>query len=178
MDQPVKLSFRKLGKKPDNLAYWPGSHIPIEPKLSLKLNPSTNKYHLFAKDVIGFNSDDNGDDNYNYFIATLDKKRQNSLVCKPSRLFRMMPNYEFKDLLIDQKQESEPQTRLTKKEQLDELKEKFGSRKTQRDLGMLFDSCCCYNIFIWFSLQPASENMRFSLVRMMSTVCRLSSRVK
>lgn len=137
----VKLDFPNNDKDGNNspskvLAYWPASHVPVNPKFSFDKTTNKRNPTIVAQDHIQFKSDEElfSDDNYNYFIGSLseDGKR---MKCQTSKLYRMMPCYDFKDHEDSLKKGD---STLTKKEQLDEMKEKFGSRRSQRDLCKFF----------------------------------------
>lgn len=131
----VKLNFITAidTSKPENcenFVYWPASQPPPNPEF--KFEKFQNRTKLLAKDTILFESfNDNTNDDFNYFAATIDPNNSGRLVCKPAKLYRMLPNYVN---LLDAENADES-IRLTKREQMDELKGKFGSKKTQRDLG-------------------------------------------
>ena len=137
----VKLKFidpEKSHKKNRNetLLYWPASNIPTDAKFTVEVSPKTSKTTITAESSVNFSSSETCDGDVNYFIATRDPSGK--LVCHHTQMFRMFPDYGFKD--VAQKEDSDDANRLSRREQLDELKEKFGSRKSQRDLG-LFISC-------------------------------------
>lgn len=121
--------FKSEKSDKELLAYWPASNIPIVPKIAIFNNVSTKKLNIVAESYIHFASDQSYNDEFNYFIATKDD--DNRLVCVEADVHRMLPDYTFKDVEVEQ----EETVRLTKKEQFDELKEKFGSKRSQRDLG-------------------------------------------
>ncbi|XP_046916566.2 uncharacterized protein LOC124497025 isoform X1 [Dermatophagoides farinae] len=115
----------------ENLVYWPGSQPPPNPEFTFEKFQDQTK--LLAKDTISFESfNDPSNDDFNYFVATIDPNNPGRLTCKPAKLYRMLPNYGFKDL--HDAQNDDESVRLTKREQMDELKGKFGSKKSLRDL--------------------------------------------
>ncbi|OTF75452.1 DNA-directed RNA polymerase I subunit RPA49-like protein, partial [Euroglyphus maynei] len=117
----------------ENFVYWPASQPPPDPEF--KFEKFQNQTKLLAKDTISFESfNDKTNDDFNYFAATIDPNNSGRLICRPAKLYRMLPNYEFKDLQDAQNADDE-NVRLTKREQMDELKRKFGSKKSQRDLA-------------------------------------------
>lgn len=136
----VKLKFSTDSEKQkddtETLLYWPASRVPTDAKFNIETVPKTKKSIITAESTaISFSSKESDDDdgNYNYYIATRDS--HGKLVCRPAQMYRMFPNYAFKDE-ANQVNDDEA-IRLTKREQMDELKEKFGSRKSQRDLGLV-----------------------------------------
>ena len=141
----VKLKFIDFEKKSNNynkietLLHWPASNIPSEAKFSLETSPKTNKTVINAESVVNFsscNTINENDDGVNYFIASLNHVNRR-LICYPSQVFQMFPNHDYQDSGSPSSLKSNlnESSHLTKKEQLDELKLKFGSKKSQRDLG-------------------------------------------
>ncbi|UXI14298.1 DNA-directed RNA polymerase I subunit RPA49-like [Sarcoptes scabiei] len=118
----------------NNLVYWPATSSPKDPKFSFKEINGRSK--LVADDiVIQFESfSDESENDFDYYIAYLDS---NKLQCQQTKLYRMLPNYSFKNLADEQEKNRDGSSskRLSKREQLDELKGKFGSKKSQRDLA-------------------------------------------
>lgn len=122
----------KSQNKCENLLYWPASHVSKDVKFSLEKSSKTKQATVTAKGHVNFSSTQMNDDDVNYFIARYDQSGK--LICQPAQIHRLFPNYAFKDEAI--KTEIDDASRLTRREQLDELKEKFGSRRSQRDLGL------------------------------------------
>lgn len=131
----VKLKFidpEKTQISDESLLYWPASHVPKDVKFFRETNNKTKQTTITAKGHVNFSSANTGDDDVNYFIGR--RGSNGKLICQPTQMYRMFPNYAFKDEALET--ESEDSSRLTRREQLDELKEKFGSRRSQRDLGL------------------------------------------
>lgn len=132
----AKLKFIDLEKsqnKSETLLYWPASQVSKDVKFTLEKSSKTKQTTVTAKGHVNFSSTQMNDDDVNYFIARQDQSGK--LICQPTQIYRLFPNYAFKDEAI--KIENDDASRLTRREQLDELKEKFGSRRSQRDLGWL-----------------------------------------
>lgn len=131
----VKLKFidpEKSQISDESLLYWPASHVPKDVQFSRETNSKTKQTTITAKGHVNFSSTQANDDDVNYFIAR--RGPNGKLICQPAQMYRMFPNYAFKDEALET--ENEDTNRLTRREQLDELKEKFGSRRSQRDLGL------------------------------------------
>lgn len=140
----VKLKFKKDADK-KMLAFWPASNIPIEPKILIEKSEdnSNSNPRLLVEGFVPFVSDDSGNEDVNYFIGS--KSKNGRLVCRPVQLHRMMPVYSN----VEQCKQNDTKVSLTEREKLDELKEKFGSKKTQRQLGMY---CLCWRNFSLLTL--------------------------
>lgn len=117
----------------DNFVYWPATQRPFDPKFFL--NKDNPKKLLSENNGIQFESfSDASTEEFNYFVAKLDSSGQ--LICKPAQIYRMMPNFALKD--ISEEQNKDSQKILTKREQFEELNRKFGSKKSQRNFGIIF----------------------------------------
>lgn len=131
-NRKVQLNFI-TGDKSNNIekfVYWPATQKPFNPKLYFQ-NDDRKKL-LAEENGVQFESfSDASMEEFNYFVAKLDSSDQ--LFCKPIQIYRMMPNFTFKDTLDDQNKEEKAS--LSRREQFDEFKNKFGSKKSQRDLG-------------------------------------------
>lgn len=138
----------KSTNKDGTLLYWPASHVPKDVKFAVDSCPKTNKTTVTAQtNAVNYSSCDSGGDDVNYFIATLNNSGK--LVCHSTELFRMFPQYGFKDT-ADSVSDLNEAVVLTKREQLEQLKEKFGSKKTQRDLGLFCVISFCFYLYIDF----------------------------
>lgn len=129
--EQLELYFPETSQSVENselFTYWPASNVPINPTISIDIDPKTKKCSIVAKNYLEFKSDNVCGEEFDYYIATKDGDR---LVCRPAEIHRMLPQYDSVKIATRE----ENHTPLSKKEQLDEMKEKFGSRKTQRDLG-------------------------------------------
>ncbi|KAI2804203.1 hypothetical protein RDWZM_007696 [Blomia tropicalis] len=115
----------------ETFLYWPACNIPDDAKYTVTTSPKTKKVAISAQSHVNFCSSETCDSEVDYYFATKDNRGK--LVCQPAQLFRMFPICEYNDN-SDENDQSET-NRLTKREQMDELKEKFGSRRSQRDLA-------------------------------------------
>ena len=123
----MELSFITKDRNVENLTEWMGAPAPTDVKIRFE-KESVSKTTALAEGTVDFRQRHEFDDNFRYFIAV--KGPNNKLICKPAKLYRMMPCF---DKFMSQFQDEKEQ--LTRREQLDELKTKFGSKKTQRQNG-------------------------------------------
>lgn len=109
------------------MAFFPSSGIPLSAKFCFKTDENSKQNKLNAIDLtsnMSFIGDDSMNKSSNYYLGIRDR---NVMKLYSTSLYRMDP--------IVHMSEDSSQTALTVKEQFDEMKEKFGSRKTQRSLA-------------------------------------------
>jgi hypothetical protein len=130
MEDIVKIEVMNDSK--EVMAFWPSTGIPFEAKIGFKTDETTRQKCLNAFDLKtnqSFIGDDSMNKNSNYYLGIREK---NVMKIVSISMYKMNPIINLNNKSLN---ETLTQTPLTIKEQLDEMKEKFGSRKTQRSLA-------------------------------------------
>ena len=109
------------------MALFASTGVPKEIDFTLD---SSKKHEIQGLDVIsGLKFNGFADKTSDYYIGIRDK---DILEIHPLLMYKMKPQIELNETIISRELGLTP---LTKKEQIEEMKEKFGSRKTQRSLA-------------------------------------------
>lgn len=124
-----------LQAKEETITYWPGCGIAYNAEFSF-INEDSTVNRPKIKRIKGFDSatkltytsESVPKDVTRYYVGI---KEGNQMKIVPAEIYNMMPKIDSNDLQLQTDTTHIP---LTAKEQNDEIKEKFGSRKTKRAL--------------------------------------------
>jgi len=114
------------------MTFWPSSGIPFDAKFSFKTDETSKQKKLSGFDSntdMKFIGDDSINKNSNYYLGI---RERNVLKIYSVSMHKMDPVIQLSDETLN---DNSLQTPLTVRQQMDEMKEKFGSRKTQRSLA-------------------------------------------